>query len=107
MSDAGARHVVPLENSGADTSPIPAAVLWQLDIVLALRAEVSSYTALNFTDTTAACACVCLCVCVCVCVSDSAPCQLLQQSEPGGGPVTPFTGLASHAAIVSIWLCAK
>lgn len=88
-----------LRAAGQTGVPSQQLLLWQLDVVLASRAEVSSYTGLNFTDITAVWDCELVCADV--------PCQHPLQSEPGGGPVTPFTSLATYKAIVSIWLCAK
>lgn len=88
-----------LRAAGQTGVPSQQLLLWQLDAVLASRAEMSTYTGLNFTDITAVWDCEFVCVCM--------PCQHLLQPEPGGGPVTPLTSLATHNAIVSIWLCAE
>lgn len=85
--------------AGQTGVPSQQLLLWQLDVVLASRAEMSSYTGLNFSDITAVWDCEFVCVYM--------PCQHLLQPERGGGPVTPFTSLAAHNAIVSIWLCSK
>lgn len=82
--------------TGVPSQQLP---LWQLDAVLAARAEMSCYTGLNFTDITAVWDGEFVCV--------RTPCQHLLQPKPGGGPVTPLTSLAAHNAIVSIWLCAE
>lgn len=66
-----------LRVAGQTGVPSRQRVLWQLDVVLAPRAEVSSYTGLNSTDITAACSSVCLHACV-----------HARQREPRGRPLS-------------------
>lgn len=56
-----------LRAAGQTGGPFPAAMLWQLDVILAPRAEVSSCAGLNSTDVTAARAAVCVRLCVYEC----------------------------------------
>lgn len=90
-----------LRAAGADRGPYPAATSWQLDVILAPRAEASSYTRLNSADITAAHAAECV-----------GPCVRDSQARPAAGalrvPVTRLASLATHNVTVPYGcVCAK
>lgn len=90
-----------LRAAGADRGPYPAATSWQLDVILAQRAEASSYTRLNSADITAARAAECV-----------GPCVRDSQARPAAAalrvPVTRLASLATHNVTVPYGrVCAK
>lgn len=79
-----------LRAAGQTGGPFPAAMLWQLDVILAPRAEVSSCAGLNSTDTHGGtCSRVCPFVCVQVCAR--LPHKHAQQLRAWRRPVTRLT----------------